>query len=66
MSEPKARPIICPVCGKLNIDDWPVEVDGEIQNGGCQDCWEAQCDESWWDAVETCGRAIDFIKEERT
>lgn len=42
----------CPKCGIENDDNWPLEIDGEILEGGCQDCWEAACDESWWDAVE--------------
>lgn len=66
MSEPKARGIICPICGEPNIDNWPVEVDGEIENGGCQNCWEAECDKLWWDTVGAYGRAIDFMREERT
>ncbi len=39
----------CPVCGRLNDDDWPLEVGGEIDEGGCQDCWESQTDEAWWE-----------------
>ena len=54
---------LCPACGKLNTDDWPIEVDGEIKDGGCQDCWEAQCDESWWEAVKAYGRVIEFLRE---
>jgi hypothetical protein len=39
----------CPACGKPSDADWPVEVNGKIVDGGCQDCWEKQCDESWWE-----------------
>jgi len=39
----------CPKCGKLNEDDWPLEINGEIVEGGCQDCWEEQCDKAWWE-----------------
>ena len=39
----------CPLCGKLNDDDWPLEIGGKIVEGGCQDCWEQQCDEAWWE-----------------
>jgi len=60
MSGPKA----CPICGIENNDDWPIEVDDKIQDGGCQDCWEAECDESWWDAVEAYGWIIEFAREE--
>lgn len=43
--------IPCPQCGKQNTDNWPIEVEGEIKYGGCQDCWEVQSDKAWWDAV---------------
>ena len=45
----------CPLCGVENDDDWPLDTDGEIKDGGCQECWEVQCDESWWKAVEALG-----------
>ena len=38
----------CPLCGTINSDDWPIEVDGEIVQGGCQECWEKQSDAAWW------------------
>lgn len=41
----------CPVCGKKNSDNWPLDVDGRIVDGGCQDCWETQVSESWWHMV---------------
>ncbi len=41
----------CPICETENTDNWPVTVDGDIQDGGCQECWEKECDESWWEAV---------------
>ena len=37
----------CPTCGKINTDDWPLKVGEDIKEGGCQECWEAQCNESW-------------------
>ena len=37
----------CLLCDKLNDDDWPLEIDGKIIEGGCQDCWEEQSDEAW-------------------
>lgn len=44
------RPDRCPCCGAETDADWPVMCsDGEIRDGGCQDCWETQCDESWWE-----------------
>lgn len=34
----------CPVCGVENDDDWPLDIDGMIEDGGCQTCWEAGAD----------------------
>ena len=42
----------CPNCGELNDDDWPLVIDGETKEGGCQACWEAECDKSWWEYLE--------------
>ena len=41
----------CPKCGKKNEDNWPLWVDGEILYGGCQECYEDQCDREWWNMV---------------
>ena len=46
----------CPLCGKLNDDDWPDNL--------CQDHWEAECDKSWWETVEAFGRVVEFEREE--
>ena len=46
---------ICPQCGTLNEDNYPLEINGKIVEGGCQDCWEKQCDDSWWEL----GRLIE-------
>lgn len=43
--------MICPKCGKENDDNWPVIINDQIMDGGCQDCWEKECDQSWWKAV---------------
>ena len=43
--------LACPACGTPNGDDWPIEVAGKIVQGGCQECWEKECDASWWKAV---------------
>ena len=45
----------CPKCGIENEDDWPLEIDGEIVEGGCQECWESACSKSWWEMVELKG-----------
>jgi hypothetical protein len=46
----------CPVCHRcLDKDDkgWPVRnEDGYIVEGGCTECWEAQCAEGFWEAVD--------------
>ena len=42
----------CPMCNESNDDNWPVSINDEIVWGGCQKCWEAECDKSWWEAVE--------------
>ena len=39
----------CPKCQKQYDDNWPIEIEGEIKLGGCQECWEKQCSESWHD-----------------
>lgn len=40
----------CPRCGKLNYDNWLLEMpDGTIQSGGCQECWEKEAAEKWWE-----------------
>jgi hypothetical protein len=47
--------MICPKChGPIEPGEstWPVTVDGRVEVGGCQDCWEATADASWWEAQE--------------
>lgn len=46
----------CPQCGKLNDDDWPLEINGKIEEGGCQECWESQVDKEWWAMLEYVNR----------
>jgi len=41
----------CLKCGKENTDDWPLEINGKIKPGGCQECWEIECDNKWWLAM---------------
>lgn len=41
----------CPKCGEMDDMNWPVTVNSEIVDGGCQNCWEAECSESWWAAL---------------
>lgn len=42
----------CPKCKKENDDNWPLIISGEVLDGGCQECWEAECSVSWWMVVE--------------
>lgn len=42
----------CPICKTKNDDDWPVKVNGTVKWGGCQRCWEAECDDEWFIAGE--------------
>jgi len=44
--------MICPLCQNENSDNWPLEIDGKVVEGGCQDCWESQCDDAWWQMME--------------
>jgi RNA polymerase subunit RPABC4/transcription elongation factor Spt4 len=49
----------CPLCGKENTDNWPVTVDDGIKNGGCQMCWEKQCDEEWWKLIVEIDKVLN-------
>ena len=42
---------VCPRCGTSNCDNWPLMMGDTVQMGGCQDCWEAECDAEWWRAM---------------
>jgi hypothetical protein len=35
----------CPICGRLNSDNYPLIIDGDKVMGGCIKCWEFQCKE---------------------
>lgn len=39
------QPILCP-CGEPS-DGWPGDNGAEL----CQMCWEAHCDETWWEML---------------
>lgn len=45
-------------CGNPH-DNWPGK-DGSLL---CQDCWEKQCDESWWIAVKAADAYMAAIEE---
>ena len=47
----------CPSCGRLNTDNWPLDIDGEIVDGGCQGCWEAECSRKWWQHINAINQA---------
>ena len=38
--------VICPRCGRMNEDNWPLRIDKEIKMGGCLDCFEKWTDET--------------------
>lgn len=48
----------CPKCGQLNDDDWPLKIKDQICDGGCQDCWESECDKSWWKMINKINKKI--------
>ena len=50
--------MMCPECGKPNNDNWPIVANKKMVFGGCQDCWENQNDDMWWDAVRKLDRRI--------
>ena len=43
----------CPGCKKENDDNWPLKINDKIKIGGCQECWEEQCDIAWWEMFST-------------
>ncbi len=47
------RLVRCPGCGKPNDDNWPIMVGQVCMLGGCQECWEADSDAAWWNAVDS-------------
>jgi tRNA G26 N,N-dimethylase Trm1 len=52
----------CPECGRsIGTDEttWPGQAaDQEI----CQECWEASCDESWWELVGSCEQVLAELR----
>lgn len=45
---------LCTKCGyytENKLDTWPIKIKGEIKPGGCQDCWEIECNNKWWLAM---------------
>lgn len=55
----------CPMCGIDNSDNWPLDIDGKIVEGGCQNCWEDQSDAAWWDMVQNDFRGVLEVKYEK-
>ena len=43
--EEKEEEVECPICGRLNSDNYPLIIDGYKVMGGCVKCWEFQCKE---------------------
>jgi hypothetical protein len=48
----------CPICGEMNDDDWPLDIDGNIVDGGCQTCWEAESDLEYWNMVNALNNVL--------
>ena len=42
----------CPKCGIENDDNWPLEINDKIVDGGCEECWAKEIDAQWWQAVD--------------
>ena len=49
----------CPICGTENDYNWPLQVDGQIKTGGCQDCWEKQSDKGWWKLIVEIDKVLN-------
>lgn len=43
---------VCPKCGADNNDNWPITVGEHVEWGGCQECWETECSDSWWEMID--------------
>lgn len=41
----------CPKCGVPNDEDWPITVNGVVEDGGCYECFDKEADAKWWEAV---------------
>jgi hypothetical protein len=52
MNKSEIKTVICPICKTENTDNWPVAVGDNIEEDGCQDCWEKECNQSWWEEVK--------------
>lgn len=50
----------CPKCGKENFDNWPITVNNEIIEGGCQDCFEKECDREWWKIILVIDKVVNL------
>lgn len=42
----------CPRCGAVSDYNWPLNINGVIKDGGCQECWEAECSREWWKEIK--------------
>ena len=41
----------CPKCERKIFPGeitWIIEVGNDFVGGGCQECWEDECNDSWW------------------
>lgn len=56
MEDKRVSRSVCSKCQKEPNEGWPGNT-GNPEELLCQMCWEAQCDESWWDMVEALNKA---------
>jgi len=54
----------CPKCGRENDDNYPLDVDGKIVEGGCVECWENESDREWWKTVIKLDEIIHFEEQD--
>ena len=55
----------CPLCGEMNDDNYPVDVDGQPAKGGCHRCWERLVDTAWYKLVKKIDEALHGFREEK-
>jgi len=46
-------------CGNPIDVGWP----GNDNDTICQDCWESECDKSWWEMVRTLANVLAVLDE---
>jgi hypothetical protein len=60
------EPPACAACGAYILDPaylWPAETAGDVV---CQECWERQCDKTWWEVVPPLAAALALKRARHT